>query len=199
MLGLPSGTLWATCNIGANSPEEFGDYFAWGETEPKEFYGWGNYKWLNLIDGQYIELTKYSTDIEYGMMDGKTVLDPEDDAAYVNWGPSWGMPTKEQFLELITRCGYGKKSTLNGVNGRLFTGPNGNTIFLPAAGVRMNDSFEYAGSDGYYWSSVLDTSDELGPVFASILEFHSYKFRSECYEEIRIWGLTVRPVRVPQE
>ena len=194
-LGLPSGTLWATCNIGANSPEEFGDYFAWGETEPKDYYGWGNYKWFNFIDDQYFELTKYDTDIDDG--DGKTELDPEDDAAYVNWGPSWSMPTKEQFRELITKCGYGKRATLNGVNGRLFTGPNGNTLFLPAAGIHYGDDLEYAGSDGYYWSNTLDTSDDLGPVFASTLEFHSYMFYTETYSEIRIWGLTVRPVRVP--
>ena len=88
-LGLPSGTLWATCNIGATSPEGYGDYFAWGETQPKQVYDWSNYKWGNY----YVQggLSKYVTDSEYGTVDYKTELEPEDDAASVNWGPSWSM------------------------------------------------------------------------------------------------------------
>jgi hypothetical protein len=144
---LPSGTLWATCNIGANSPEEYGDYFAWGETAPKDDYNWSNYKWCN---GTLNKLTKYSTRSSYGykgFVDNKTVLDPEDDAAYVNWGSSWRMPTTEQMQELIDNCSS-VWTTQNGVNGRLFTGPNGNTMFLPATGVWSN-SISSAGLEGY--------------------------------------------------
>ena len=85
-LGLPSGTLWATCNVGASKPEEYGDYYAWGETEPKEVYDWSTYRWCN---GGRTSLTKYNTKSSYGIVDNKTELELEDDAAYVNWGPSW--------------------------------------------------------------------------------------------------------------
>ena len=84
-LGLPSGTMWATCNIGANYPEDYGDYYAWGETETKSNYDWSTYKWCK---GSEDTLTKYCTDNDYGTVDNKTVLDPEDDAAHVKWGGS---------------------------------------------------------------------------------------------------------------
>ena len=197
-LGLPSGTLWATCNIGASTPEEYGDYFSWGETEPKEVYTWDNYKWLNLIDGTYIDLTKYCTDSGYGTVDGKTELDPEDDAAYVNWGPAWCMPTREQIRELIYNCRYGQWTTQNGVKGRLLTGPNGNTIFFPAAGYRVGDEVSREGTYGNYWSNTLYTGDELDPVFAYFFDFSSYIIPS-CSESLRIYGLTVRPVYVPAD
>ena len=100
-LGLPSGTLWATCNVGATTPEDMGDYFAWGETAPKQIYDMDNYKWY---DSSSDKLTKYCTDDKYGAVDYMTELLPEDDAAYVNWGPSWRMPTLEQQQELIERC-----------------------------------------------------------------------------------------------
>ena len=89
-LGLTSGTLWATCNVGATAPEDYGDYFAWGETEPKEDYSWSTYKWCN---GSYKTQTKYCTNSKYGTVDDKTELEPEDDAAFVNWGSTWRMPT----------------------------------------------------------------------------------------------------------
>lgn len=102
-LGLPSGTLWATCNIGASSPEESGDYFAWGETAPKETYNWETYKWCNDRDNT---VTKYCTTDIYGTVDNKTELDLEDDAAYVNWGSSWRMPSMEQIKELREYCSW---------------------------------------------------------------------------------------------
>ena len=103
-LGLPSGTLWATCNVGASNPEELGSYFAWGETATKDFYEWSTYKWCN---GSETTMTKYCTNSDYGndgFVDNKTELDFEDDAAYVNWGPSWRIPSYEQFEELCTSC-----------------------------------------------------------------------------------------------
>ena len=196
-LGLPSGTLWATCNIGASNPEEYGYYFSWGETEPKEFYDWGNYKWLDLIDGTYIWLTKYCTDSDYGTVDGKTELDPEDDAAYVNWGSSWSMPTREQIKELLSNCRSAKWTTQNGVTGRLFTGPNGNTIFFPASGYFWGNEATFAGTYGYYWSNTLSSDVELEQFFASEFEFSRFSWGSN--EHIRNYGLTVRPVRVPAD
>ena len=129
-LGLPSGTLWATCNVGANAPEEYGDHFAWGETSPKEVYNWSTYQWCN---GSMFTLTKYNTQSSLGMVDNKTELDPEDDAASVNWGPSWRTPTTDQQKELIDKCSWAR-TTQNGVHGFRVTGPNGNSLFLPAAG-----------------------------------------------------------------
>ncbi|MBQ6167471.1 MAG: hypothetical protein IJK41_08625 [Muribaculaceae bacterium] len=190
-LGLPSGTLWATCNLGANSPEEYGDYFAWGETEPKDVYNWSTYKWCN---GSYKTLTKYCTNSSYGyngFVDNKTELDPKDDAAYVNWGENWRMPTYDQLEELRTECTW-TWTTQNGVNGRLVIGPNGNSFFLPAAGYRYDSSLDDVGSDGGYWSRTLDSRR---PYYAYYLYFDS---RNVVWDDLyRYYGHAVRAVRVP--
>ena len=132
-LGLPSGTLWATCNVGANASEEYGDYFAWGETKPKDIYDRSTYQHCN---GGCNGITKYCSNAgcgNNGFIDNLITLQPEDDAATVNWGNGWYMPTRYQLEELI---GFTDKTwtTQKGVNGYLFTGFNGNTLFLPAAG-----------------------------------------------------------------
>jgi hypothetical protein len=150
-LGLPSGTLWADRNVGADSPEAYGDYFAWGETVPKDYYDWSTYKYCN---GDSYSMTKYCTDSFYGTVDSRTVLDLEDDAAYVNMGSEWRMPTYAELNELKTKCTWTWK-TQNGVYGRKVTGPNSNSIFFPAAGYRYAGYLRYAGSDGDYWSSSL--------------------------------------------
>ncbi|MBP5682680.1 MAG: toll/interleukin-1 receptor domain-containing protein [Bacteroidales bacterium] len=159
-LGLPSGTLWASCNIGANAPEEYGDYFAWGETETKSNYNWSTYKYAK---GAKEELTKYCNDSDYGnkgYTDSRTTLERSDDAASVNWGSDWCMPTQEQFQELSDKCEWTWVSK-NGKEGYKIEGTNGNTIFLPAAGYRDGTALGDAGSDGSYWSSSLrtDSSD----------------------------------------
>ena len=188
-LGLPSGTLWATCNVGADTPEGYGDYFACGETEPKDVYNWSTYKWCN---GSYNTLTKYCTNSSYGTVDNKTVLEVTDDAAYVNWGENWRMPTLDQQIELINKCTW-TWTTQNGVNGRLVTGPNGNSLFLPAAGYRIDSSLDYAGSWGRYWSRTLSSS---GPSSVYGMFFDSADVRWGYYN--RYFGFSVRPVRVPQ-
>ena len=152
-LGLPSGTLWATCNVGADSPEEYGDYFAWGETTPKSNYNWSTYKYGKAQN----QLTKYCDNSDFGkdgFTDNKPVLDAEDDAATANWGNGWRMPTLEEIEELYEER-TSEWTEQNGVMGRLFTGPNGNTLFLPAAGYYYDTSLYDAGSYGYYWSSAL--------------------------------------------
>ena len=189
-LGLPSGTLWATCNVGASAPEEYGDYFAWGETEPKEDYLWTTYKWCN---GSNHTLTKYCTYDYFGTVDSLTVLYPEDDAATVNWGSSWCMPTKDQYLELSNYCSK-VWTTRNGVNGYLYIGPSGNTLFMPTAGKRQGSSFQESGTNGYYWSRSL--------VQDITYSGWSLTFGSEymhCSSNSRHYGLTVRAVRVPQD
>ena len=144
---------WATCNVGANNPEEYGDYFAWGEVEPKMEYNWRTYKWCEGVQNTQ---TKYCTNSSNGTVDNKTVLDKEDDAAAVNWGGAWRMPTKEEQDELHQQCTW-TWTTQNGVNGYTVTGSNGNSIFIPAAGYRGDSSLSFAGGYGYYWSSSLYT------------------------------------------
>ena len=187
-LGLPSGTKWATMNVGADSPEDYGDYFAWGETESKETYDWSTYKWYN---GSYDTMTKYCTSSSDGNVDNKTTLDLSDDAAYVNWGSSWRMPTKTEQEELKnTNYTTWTWTTQNGVKGYKVTSKtNGNNIFLPAAGYRNVSSLYDAGSYGYYWSRSLNTDRSSN---AYSLFFYSSDVGSDyCH---RYYGLSVRPV-----
>lgn len=191
-LGLPSGTKWACCNVGAEKPEDSGGYYAWGETTPQSSnrYYWDSYKWCN---GGMYTLTKYcnlSSNGNNGFTDDKTVLDAEDDAASANWGGDWRMPTEAEFDELINNT-TNEWTTQNGVYGRKFTSKtNGNSIFLPAAGYRWKGELNYAGSDGHYWSSTLY---ESYPNDARYLYFTSgpvYTLNDSRYD-----GRSVRPVR----
>ncbi len=184
-LGLPSGLLWATCNVGADKPEDYGSYYAWGETEVKSAYNWNTYKWCN---GNWDNLTKYNTDSYYGTVDNKTLLEPEDDAAHVNWGGAWRMPTREEMNELKNNCTW-TWTTQGGNNGYRVTGSNGESIFLPAAGYYYDGSLNYAGSGGYYWSSSLNTDS---PNYAYYLYFYSGSVYMSNYN--RGYGLSVRPV-----
>ena len=186
-LGLPSGTLWATCNVGANSPEEYGNYYAWGEATPKDNYDWDTYK---LTTDGCTTFTKYNTDSNYGTVDNKTTLDPEDDAAAVNWAGKWRMPTDDEWTELHENCTW-TWTSLNGVNGyEVKSKTNGNSIFLPAAGYRYYDILGLAGYDGYYWSSSLCTNI---PRLAWFLGFYS-DFIYGYYGNYRYYGQSVRPV-----
>lgn len=161
-LGLPSGIKWASCNVGAEKPEDYGNYYAWGEILPKEDYSWITYKYAN---GDYNKLTKYCTDASYGdngFTDNKTTLEPEDDAAHVNWGGSWRMPTDAEWYELQTNCTW-TWTTQNGVNGYQVTSKtNSNSIFLPAAGYRYVTLLYDVGGGGYYWSSSLYEGNPYG-------------------------------------
>ena len=158
---------WATCNVGASKPEEYGDYFAWGETQPKSTYNWSTYKYCN---GSYNTLTKYNNSSSYGTVDNKTQLELSDDAARANWGGSWRMPTRAEQGELRENCTW-TWTTQNGVNGYKVTSKkNGNSIFLPAAGYRDVSSLSNAGSYGDYWSSSLFSGS---PSRAYDLDFYS--------------------------
>ena len=185
-LGLPSGLKWATMNVGASKPEEYGEYFAWGETQPKSDYRWSTYKWCN---GSANTQTKYNTKSSYGTVDNKTVLDPDDDAAHANWGGSWRMPTDKEWTELRTKCTWTWTSQ-NGVNGSLITGPNGKSIFLPAAGLRGGPNLNTAGSYGYYWSSSLYSVIPTGAYYV----FFSSGTVLRSSGDYRSYGRSVRPV-----
>lgn len=175
---------WANVNVGATKPEEYGGYFAWGETSPKTDYSWGTYKYCN---GSYSTINKYCTDSQYGTIDDKTILELTDDAAHVNWGGRWRMPTEAEQDELVNECTW-TWTTQNGVNGCKVTGKNGNSIFLPAVGYRKGIELEHVGSYVDYWSSSL----RLGkPSSAHFMRYLSYEFSGTCN---RYLGHTVRPV-----
>ena len=179
---------WATCNVGATTPEGYGDYFAWGETSPKTTYDWSTYKYSN---GTYDSMTKYCTQSSYGTVDNKTTLELTDDAARVNWGGSWRMPTEAEQNELrdTNNCTW-TWTTQNGVNGHKVTSKkNGNSIFLPAAGYRNNSYLNFAGSYGYYWSSSLSTSSSFS---AYLVYFYSDNVFWNYYD--RYYGFSVRAV-----
>ena len=142
---------WAECNLGAEKPEDYGDYFAWGETETKSDYSWSTYKFGTSSSGPF---SKYNTDNTYGTVDNKTVLDPEDDVAHVILGGSWRMPTTAEQDDLRTKCTWTWDDVKKGYT---VTGPNGNSIFLPAAGGRYDDTLGEVGSSSFYWSSSLNT------------------------------------------
>ena len=190
-LGLPSGLLWADRNVGASSPENYGYYYAWGETAPKEVYDWTTYKYGN----NYNALTKYCSNSDYGLngfTDNLTTLEASDDAATVNIGGKARTPTKDEWQELINNT-TPAWTTRNGVNGRLLTAPNGKSIFLPAAGIRDGSSLYYAGEHGYYWSSTLGTDYPGG----------AWDFGFVSGDQVvdygnRDYGFSVRAVRASQ-
>ena len=166
-LGLPSGTKWATCNIGATTPEGYGNYYAWGETSPKAMYS-------------------YDNSLTYG----RTIVDisgnPTYDAATANWGGSWRMPTGEEMEELIDNCTW-TWTTQNGVNGKKVTGSNGNSIFLPAAGCIRASSRDYVGEYIYSWSSTPNNTDDA-------FSFRCNGSYQSVHSQLRGRGQTIRPV-----
>lgn len=190
-LGFPSKILWATCNIGATSPEKYGDYFAWGEIQSKAKYDWTTY---NHCNGSKLTIKKYyKVDENYGSTDGKLALDSIDDAATQLMGEKWNMPLRRDFSDLISRCDW-KYCKLNGVWGCLFTSKeNGNSLFLPHAGL-MDVTMDvpehlHTGSYGYYWSADLyDTQD------AYTLYFDRKSNPVHKQYQSREIGLPIRPV-----
>lgn len=188
-LGLPSGLLWANCNLGADSPEEYGNYYAWGEVAPKENYSQRAYVHSY---GEAHGYTKYCYSASHGydgFTDTLTLLTPSDDAATMLLGDGARMPTKEEWEELLNECDS-RWDTQNGVKGRRFTGPNGNRLFLPAAGERWDDTLTYRNSVGRYWSASLwmDYPNRAWALDFDFLSRHMYYYPREI-------GLSVRAVR----
>ena len=179
---------WASFNLGASKPEEYGDYFAWGETAPKSNFSWSTYKWCN---GSASTLTKYNTSSFYGNVDDKTLLESVDDVASVKLGGKWRMPTDAEWTELRTKCTWTWTTNYNGtgVTGRIVTATNGNSIFLPAAGYRDDASLYSAGFFGYSWSSSLNA---VSPDNALTVGFESVGVSG--YNNHRCDGHSVRPV-----
>ncbi len=183
---------WAKSNLSdkglCTNPEDYGDYYAWGETEPKENYAWSTYKFGTSSSGPF---SKYNTISSYGSIDNKTVLEPEDDVAHVKLGGKWRMPTDAEWTELRTKCTWTWTSNYNGtgVKGRIVTATNGNSIFLPAAGYRCDADLYSVGFRGYYRSSSLLTAAPLG---AWTVYFYSDDVFRFSYH--RYYGQSVRPV-----
>jgi hypothetical protein len=173
---------WATCNLGAAQPGEYGDYFAWGETQPKEEYTWLNYKWAKDASSK---ITKYNA------TDGLTTLESADDAAYVNKGRNWRMPSKEEFDELVNQCTW-EWTICNGNNGYKVTAPNGNFIFLPAVGYKGEGGPNYpAGEDGLYW---LRSNKDSKSSAANCFLIRSKGVQYASYGGTRKYGFAIRPV-----
>ena len=200
-LGLPSGLKWAKCNLGASKPSDYGDYYAWGETAPKKIYNWVTYKWMKAGQSDEKYITKYTIAdgqteaIWYDSArkfigDNKTVLDAADDAATQQLGSPWRMPTKVDIKELKDNCIW-TRIEQDGVSGYQVEGPNGNVIFLPAAGARKGSGLQSAGTYGNYWSSSLDTAYSY---LARYLSFDSGAHDWVSYQ-YRYYGYSVRPVR----
>ena len=217
--GTKYNLYWATSNLSEDGlcphPEDYGDYYAWGETEPHytkghsqdnpcndwrvidnitmSGYSFTYYKWGYGV-GNIIGYTKYNTDSSYGEVDNNLELDrgddPDDttidDVARAVLGGKWRMPTDAEWKELLAKCTW---TTQNGVNGCKVTGPNGNTIFLPATGFRMDTNIYYVGSWGCYWSSSLNAKD---PAQAYNINFNSDISATQCW--LRYVGYSVRPV-----
>lgn len=193
-MGLPSGTKWANMNVGAETVTSPGLFFAWGEAQgylqdgsDGHLFGWTSYKWCN---GSRSSQTKYCTNGGYGNFDNKDILDLADDAAYINWGENWRMPTSEEMKELIDHT-HSEWTTVDGVDGYLFTSKTtDNRIFLPAAGSRVSESNYENGTDCYFWTSTLD---EDSPYAARYLRF--YVDRVFLGSLFRYYGMNIRPVQ----
>lgn len=182
---------WANCNVGAKKPEEYGSYFSWGETLPKNIYNWDTYKWCK---GGYNTQTKYNISYHYDKVDNKTILDPEDDAAYIRCGRIWRIPTNEEWKELIDNCLWTWTNDYNntGIAGQIgISKINGNHIFLPATGFHYNNSLSKVNSYSAYWSSSLDTNNSSRAWY--VYFFSDYINRSNSS---RSYGFSIRPVLV---
>lgn len=205
-MGLPSGTMWAVCNLGAESQEDFGDYFSWGETTGyntgKRYFSNSTYSFfttsepVQIDDGLYDYknkgFTKYvigGSNGYNGYVDDKTELDSEDDAASMTFGEEWKIPSYKQWKELIDNC-EGCWTTINNVSGYKMTSKNGNCIFLPAAGYIYSDKFCLIGKSGLYWSSSL--CDNC--IYANQSLFDSNHIQPK-YQGSRCNGLPIRPVK----
>ena len=193
---------WAKCNLGASKPSDYGDYYAWGETEPnKTSYYWETYKWIQAGKSDMRYITKYTVadgqteGIWYDaggnfIGDNKETLDAADDAATANLGSPWHMPTVGEIQELIDNCTW-TETTQDGVNGyEVKSKKNGNTIFLPAAGCREGSELKVAGSEGIFWSSSLSTTYSN-----CACDLYFYAGKHEWNPPPRYRGFSVRPVR----
>lgn len=189
---------WATCNLGSVYPDDCGDYFAWGETQPKTCYNWSTYKWMTEGESSWDYVNKYTiadnqTHASWYrnnkfVGDGKTSLEYNDDAASVNWGGNWRMPTSSELDALRMTCKW-TWTNVNGMNGYRVVGKNGKAIFLPATGFYEDDVLSDVGSYADYWAKTLDSNDSD---YACFIVFNPQYCISYAYS--RYYGQSIRPV-----
>ena len=186
---------WATCNVGANAPQDFGSYYAWGETMPKDKYLSSNYKHFSVyIDRDNLRILKYCDDYRFRKVDHKIHLEREDDAAHMNWGGKWRTPTPSEINELIEKCEW-KWTTMKGVKGYKVIGPNGHHIFLPANGHRYDEETNDAQyATGEYWSNTITSGEDFDFPDEAINLLFSQQEGVYCGACGRVTGLAVRPV-----
>lgn len=185
-LGLPSGKKWACCNVGAYNPEDYGNFYAWGEIVTKSKYIISTYQWSR---GTNESLTKYNNDSSYGYVDNKTVLENADDAAYYVWGSRWHIPTSDEWKELIDNCTW-SWITYSGVNGALFTSKDGNnSIFIPASGSKDDIYHDNKGILSHCWASNINTYMSFCAFF-----FHSSSKYPGVSNDYRYLGRPIRPI-----
>ena len=213
-LGLPSGIKWATCNVGASNPWDYGNYYAWGETKTKSKYYWDTYKYCNATNTLLI---KYNKNASNGTVDNKTTLEPADDVATAVFGADYSMPTTADWSELSSQCYWVWTTNYNEQNvsgyivyraksdgdkgGKVYNGGTAPAsyslsdahIFLPAAGYRSNSNLNLAGYAGHFWSSSIG---ENFPGSAKDCVFYGYDVCSLCASS-RFLGHSVRPVKRP--
>ena len=176
---------WGAYNLGASAPEELGNYYAWGELEPKEDYSWKTYKYCG--DGSSQTITKYNTKGAYGKLDNLTVLQAEDDAATAQRGPKWRIPTKEEWDELYNNCSW-VETTENGVAGFRITGKDEKSVFIPRSGFYEGKGLKDA-NNAYYWSTSL-----AGDPRKALYAFFAGKWNKYIYDYDRFFGMPVRAV-----
>ena len=181
-LGLPSGTKWAVCNLGAKSAQEPGYYYAWGETDTKSTFNWKTYKYSGNTSNS---LTKYCTKSSYGKVDNKTSLEPADDRVKSDYGYYWSVPTKEDWQELIDKCTWSRFG-----DDFMVRGPNGSIIVLPSAGYKDGLNTYDEGKEGYYWSTSIDQGSPDDAWF-----MHVKGNKPEFYSYYRYQGRCIRPVQ----
>ena len=191
---------WATCNVGAKAPQDFGYYYAWGETMPKDKYLENNYKHFSILNNDkdnFLTILKYCDDYRFRKVDHKIQLEREDDAAHVNWGGKWRTPTPSEVAELIEKCEW-KWTTMKGVDGYKVIGPNGHHIFLPVSGYRNDEPYgydaEYAASIGGYWSNTITSGEDNDFPYNAICLMFTQLEGASCVDGGREIGLAVRPV-----
>ncbi len=188
-LGLPSGIKWATCNLGAMNPWEYGGYYAWGETAEKSIYNGNTYKW-----GAWSPYWKYCNDVFCNIMDNKWKLEPEDDAAHVIWGGSWRMPTLEDYNELVSNCRI-EWTIMNNTKGvKLVSKINSNSVFFPAAGLRMDESLINPRCGYYKSSSLYEKNSQDAYVFLFVPKEEYGQSEFKVIPNLRELGQSVRPV-----
>ena len=194
-LGL--SVMWSPVNLGATTIGEFGDYYAWGETETKDYFSWENYKYCEGKGSNYnlYKYTKYGINPQEGIVDNLTTLEPEDDAAHVQWGGAWRMPTKEEWIELREKCSWNYSAV--GKKGWTATGPNGNSIFFPLAGGKMWNENTSQNYYGFYRSAT------LGEKYSAYTYIVTFSCGDDDKAEIswsngsRVGGISIRPICSP--